>query len=148
VTHPIEVVSNPRVDLLVTDIDGRPRRSTTYSGTIRFGPSPITTVMGMTAVQGSSGGLGPHTLVGFLPDGLPYLGAQLDGASLIPEFSLLAVYEQAHVQSAGARFAPDPRGTAHAWIELNLSFVGQDSAVYAYRVRALVAPDAVDPPSS
>ena len=142
-----EIVPNPRVDLLVTGATGHPLRSTTYTGVIRAGPSPVTQMMGMTAIQGESGAMGPHVIVVLLPDGLPYVASRLGAAFAVPELAVQAMRENVFVENLGARFAPDPRGTPEAWVELTFAFVGSLSTVFSYRVTALVPPDAVSPPS-
>ncbi len=143
-----EIVPNPRIDLLVTGATGQPMRSTTYSGVIRTGPSPITQVMGMTAIQGQLGTMGPHVLAMLLPDGLPYLQANLGAGFTVPEIAVQGAQEHVFVENVHSRFVPDPRGTPEAWVELSFAFAGPLRTVFSYRVTALVPPDAVPPPSS
>jgi len=142
-----EIVPNPRIDLLVTGATGHPLRSTTYSGVIRTGPTPITQVMGMTALKGAGGAMGPHALAVLLPDGLPYLQARLGAGFTVPEVAVQGMQEHVFIENLLTRFVPDPRGTPEAWVELSFAYAGPLTTVFSYRVTALVPPDAVPPPS-
>jgi len=140
-----EVIPNRRVDVMVTDLEGRPRRSTTYTGVIRVRPSPVTYVRGSATMLWESGNTA-HPVAVLLPDGLPYLAAALDDAYLAPELAIQGMHGDAYVETVSARFAPDPREQPVAWVELAFRFVGRPQTSFSYRVTAIVPPEAVPPP--
>src|SRR3954471_13126287 len=75
----IEVVPQPRLDVLVEDVGGgAKRRRTEYAGTVWFGGRPPPT--GSGAVMSMSSG--PIVAGFFLPDSLPYDAARLTDAVL------------------------------------------------------------------
>ena len=141
------IVANPRVDTLVARApDGAPRRLTTYSGVIRYGPPPIGTVLGQPASIGGSIGTWTGSL--YLPDSLPYRLPELGDATLAPQFWLIGVNERAFLDQGAVRFAPDPRGGDTAWIEVTFTITARVGALFGYQVTAAVAPSAVEPPQS
>jgi hypothetical protein len=74
--------------------------------------------------------------------GLPYRREALEGAQLTVTASLQACGEQSAILTADAAFADDPSGSP-TWIQLRITAHGGFPLAIAYRVVALVAPEAV-----
>ncbi len=134
----IEVVPQPRVDLLVDDAGGARRRLTEYSGVVWFGGRPQLTSMGAMSVTRGARIESPF----FLPDSLPYRAEALAGASLSVTVAAANVSDHVYLFDHSARFVPDPGGRP-TWVQVQVLATARVPVAFQYRVVALTAPDAV-----
>src|SRR4051812_32935699 len=102
----IEVLPQPRVDLLVDDASGARRRMTEYTGLVWYGGRPQRSRFGSLTVNVAGSIESPF----FLPDSLPYDAAKLADATLSVSVALANVSEHINLFDQSAAFAPDPSG--------------------------------------
>ena len=136
----IEVVPQPRIDLLVDDVSGTRRRRTEYSGTVWFGGRPQD--IGHGAMIVSRGAARIDTPF-FLPDSLPYRADALTDATLAVTVAVESFNDYASLIDKAATFVLDPRG-APCWVQLQIVASSRIPLGVSYRVIATTAPDAVD----
>lgn len=137
----IEVVPQRRIDTLVTDaVTGLQRRRTEYVGTAWFGGRPQPTGFGSVQVTRPARIETPF----FLPDSLPYRPDPLGDAAVTANVALQgAGGESSHVLDCRAGIVPDPRNPAVCWVQLQVLAIGRVPMAIAYRVDALVSPNAI-----
>lgn len=135
----IEVVPQPRVDLLVDDASGSRRRHTEYTGVVWFGGRPQLSALGsLTMTQGAQ-----IQTPFFLPDSLPYRADALADASLSITIGTVNVSDHLNLFDLNARFVIDPAGRP-TWVQVQVFATGRVPLAFSYRVVALTAPDAVE----
>jgi hypothetical protein len=134
----IEVLPQPRVDLLVDGADGSRRRHTEYSGVAWFGGRPQLTGFGSMSMTQGARIESPF----FLPDSLPYDGAKLADATLSITIAAVNLSDHLYLFDQQARFAADPAGRP-TWVQVQLLLTGRIPLAVSYRVVAQTAVDAV-----
>jgi hypothetical protein len=137
----IEVLPQPRMDHLVTDVaTGQPRRRTEYTGTVWFGGRPQ--VAGPAVV---TRGMGASIATPFfLPDSLPYRPDPLEDAELSCTVAVQSAEDGAvQVLEARATLVPDPRNAVVCWIQLRVVARARTPLAISYRVVASVALNAI-----
>lgn len=135
----IEVVPQPRIDILVDDAEGARRRHTEYSGVVWFGGRPQPTAMGTITFSRAGRIETPF----FLPDCLPYRADALADATLSITMAAANLSDYVNLFDQRAQFVPDPAGRP-TWIQVQLLATGRVPLAFTYRVVALTAPDVVE----
>jgi hypothetical protein len=137
----IEVLPQPRSDILVTDADsGQTRRRTEYSGTTWFGGRPQATSFGAVSMTMAASIDSPF----FLPDSLPYRPDPLEDAVVSCAVAVQGAEDgSVHVLDARAGLVPDPRNAAVCWVQLRIVARGRVPLAVSYRVIATVALNAI-----
>ena len=134
----IEVLPQPRVDLLVDGADGGRRRLTEYTGVAWFGGRPQLTSFGSMSMTQGARIESPF----FLPDSLPYDAAKLADATLSITIAAANLSDHVYLFDQQARFVADPAGHP-TWVQVQMFLTGRIPLAMSYRVVALTAPDAV-----
>lgn len=137
----IEVLPQPRVDLLVDDAGGTRRRLTEYSGVVWFGGRPQLTSFGSMSMTQGARIESPF----FLPDSLPYQADKLADATLSVTIAAVNLSDHVNLFDQAARFVPDPIGRP-SWVQAQIVATARVPLAFSYRVVALTAPDAVAEP--
>jgi hypothetical protein len=134
----IEVLPQPRVDVLVDDAGGGgPRRLTTYAGTVWVG--------GRMDLAGRMN-MFRHGRVDtpfFVPDSLPYDPAAVAHVQLSVTIGIQATGEDMFGVMAQAVLVPDPGGQPPMWVQVQTQGTSRTPMAYSYRVDALSPPDVV-----
>jgi hypothetical protein len=134
----IEVVPQPRIDLLVDTPDGTRRRRTEYAGTVWYGGRPQLTAMGAMSMTQGARIESPF----FLPDSLPYRADALDGAVLQCTVAAANISDHVYLFENEASFVTDPSG-APTWVQVRVLATARVPLALSYRVIALTSLDAV-----
>jgi hypothetical protein len=137
----IEVLPQPRIDILVTDAaTGVQRRRTEYTGTVWFGGRPQVGSYGTITRTAYADIDTPF----FLPDSLPYRPDPLDDAIVACSVAIQGGEEGAnHVLEYRAGLVPDPRNAAVHWMQVQLRARARVPLAVSYRIVALVALNAI-----
>jgi hypothetical protein len=138
---PIEVLSQPRIDTLVTDAaTGAQRRRTEYTGTVWFGGRPKVTGYGTVSRTQATVIERPF----FLPDSLPYRPDPLEDALVVCSVALQGSEDESHqILDYRASLVADPRNAAVSWIQLQVMARAHTPLAVSYRVTAVVALNAL-----
>jgi hypothetical protein len=134
----IEVLPQPRIDVLVDDAaGGGPRRLTTYTGTAWFG-GRMDPYASMSSHQH-----GRLQSPFFLPDSLPYDTALAGQVQITTSFGVQSAGDGPFVVVGGAALVADPSGQLPMWLQAQPVGRGRVPLAIAYRIDVLGPPDAV-----
>jgi hypothetical protein len=137
----IDVVPHPRIDHLVTGLDGNPRRRTDHHGIAWFGGRPATQV-GMMVMQHQAAGIvSPF----WVPDSLAYRTDAADDITVTISVGLIYVPENCALTEVSARLAPNDANPVWSHVLLQLQGTARIPIGVSYAVTVLAPPDAVAP---
>jgi hypothetical protein len=132
-----QVFNQPRIDLTVTDANGKVMRRVEYTGLVWFGgPPPGDGMIISTARSGLSEQFIP-------PDSHPFHPEKWKQASVAIELSKFWG-DDGLPPTYAAGFSPDPQGRPYFWI--TVAFQASRCRVpvaYSYRITVLCEPDAI-----
>lgn len=139
----IDVVPHPRLDHLVTGLDGGPLRRTEHRGVAWFGGRQAAQTHGMVVVRSQTAAIvSPF----WVPDSLTYRSEA--AAAIVVTFSASALYVSEHCTLAEltARLAPNEQQPAFSHVFLHLQGAARIPLGISYEVVVLAPPDAVVAP--
>jgi hypothetical protein len=134
-----------RLDHMVTDaVTGQTRRSTEYGGVMWIGGQPPTGGMFFGRSVSTSK---PRVASVFLPDSLPYLGAE---ATVVTHTWVSSGPGDPNpfILAGQAELVPDPRGAQLCWVQLTVRVAGSVPAGIGYRIVVEAHPDMISQQSA
>jgi hypothetical protein len=140
----IEVVPHPRIDHLVTGLDGQPLRRTDHQGVVWFGGrQSAQTGRTMVMRQQSAAIATPF----WLPDSLAYRTEAAGRIVVSVSVGLLYVPENCALAEVSARLAVNEQHPAFSHVLMQLQGAARVPIGVSYSVTVLAPPDAVAPNS-
>jgi hypothetical protein len=139
----IEVVPQPRIDHLVTGLDGEPLRRTDYRGIAWFGGRQHPPQGGLLAMTMQTAGIvSPF----WLPDSLAYQSSAVADIQVSLSVGLIYVPENCAIAEASARLAVNEAHPEASHVLLHLQGAARIPIGVSYSVTVLAPPDVAHVP--